>query len=149
MKHKMMRADDTFFFFTRLGRPIRVVDLQSALNLQRSDIVDVKWIQRNWNSWQINFEKSMGAKFCGLRSLRSVKALHLQNPDVHAESAVGESCMEEWTFSFLVILWWLIRMFKTMGNTTSEAVAEKGRVKKLFCNMLELCFLRLYISSSP
>ena len=118
---------------------IRAMDLQSAIGLARSDAVDVKWIQRNWDSWKMSFEKGISEDFRGLRSHKSVKTLHDQKPQEFAKAELGKNCMEEWCFSFLECLWVLIYIhFKTITAKTSDADEERSRTKNVFSKLLSI-----------
>ena len=124
-------------------RFFRLADWQAAMGLSRTDVVDARWVNRNWESWQTAFCKLVGcalSSWPAFRSRKSQKALNEKNPEQHAVPIAGVNCMESWAMSAVPLTWLFVRLWKTCkADSPQQTYDEKVAIKKTFTNFLRQC----------
>ena len=81
----------------------------------------------------------MNCEFQGLRCFKSAQSKFKAKPGDWPDPAMGQNCMEDWCISFLVALWWCMRMAKTITSGVAAATGiEKDKCKKLFGNLIQV-----------
>lgn len=98
---------------------VNLLQVKESLCLVRSDATDNQWIRNNWCSWESVFEAFFNVEeFPAFRSANSASARHAKEKGPRA--IIGETCMESWCVAPIVLIWMLLRWFKTLRDTAGQ-----------------------------
>ena len=117
---------------------LRLQDFQVMLQFQRGDEREQKWIAKNWDCWRDSFSEVFPRQnFPGFRSVGSFKARHVKNPKDFDEPALGDNCLEFFATSSLFVLWWLMKLAKTIRKSVNFD-KDKKRCRFVFEQMVSI-----------
>ena len=113
---------------------VRLGDFQEMIGRSVTDLRQSQWLMKNWESWSEHFAKFHPAGAGpGFRSVKSAKALYDKKPHRCPKPVLGKNTMESWAGSIMFVLWWLMRLGKTLTSSTpTDTALEKHRCKVIF-----------------
>ena len=108
---------------------VRLQDFQTVINLKMSCAVSAKWLQRNWDGWQREYQAWDDEASENWRSFRSVSRAHTSQSCPAPMN--GQNCMETWAGTFLFLLWWLLHVCRNLRKTI-HCIKVRVQIRQTF-----------------